>query len=176
MKTLFAAAAFLSLAPCLAFAQADQTPKPGPEVQKLGYYVGTWQGRGETKGGPFGAAGRLSSKIACKWFTGGFHVICEGEETGPEGTRAFLNILGYDPQAKAYTQYSISGRGESEDDRGGTLVGNKLTYLLGGEGKSPRIRYTEVQVSPVLYTYQAEVSADGKPWTTIAQGKITKVK
>jgi hypothetical protein len=26
-----------------------------PEVQKLDYYLGTWKGEGEAKGGPFGA-------------------------------------------------------------------------------------------------------------------------
>jgi hypothetical protein len=180
MKALLGTAVLLLLAPAIAFAQAktDKTPKPGPEIQKLAYYIGTWMGAGETKGGPFGAAGKLSSRMTCKWFTGGFHVVCQGEETGPTGTRAFLNILGYDADAKAYTQHSISSFGESEDDRGGSLVGDRLTYLLGGDagGKSPRIRYTEVRVSPVLYTYQAEAAVGGKPWTMIAQGKITKVK
>src|SRR5690242_16126379 len=88
-------------------AQADQAPKPGPEVQRLGYYVGTWEGHGETKGGPFGPAGKLSSKQTCNWFSGGFQVVCRGEERGPTGKRAFLNIISYDQQTKAYTEYSI---------------------------------------------------------------------
>lgn len=42
-------------------AATAQQPKPGPEVQRLGYYLGSWRGEGETKGGPFGPAGKLSS-------------------------------------------------------------------------------------------------------------------
>ena len=44
------------------------------------------------------------------------------------------------------------------------------------EGKPTKLRYTEVQVSPTLFTYQAEASIDGGPWTVIAEGKVTKVK
>jgi len=75
-----------------------------PEVQRLGYYLGSWKGEGETKGGPFGPAGKLSSTMTCDWFAGGFHLVCRGEERGPTGTRTFLNILAYDEKAKAYTE------------------------------------------------------------------------
>jgi hypothetical protein len=180
MKALLIAAAILLSAPSLAFAQpqADQTPKPGPEVQKLDYYVGTWEGHGETKAGPFGEAGKLSSKMTCDWFAGGFQIVCKGEETGPSGKRGFLNLLAYDEKAKAYTQYSISSFGETEYDQGGSLVGDKLTYLLDQDagGKPAKFRYIEEHLSPVLMTYQAEVSVEGQPWMVLAEGKIAKVK
>jgi hypothetical protein len=63
-------------------------PKPAPEIQKLGCYVGSWEGHGETKAGPFGPAGKLSSEQTCEWFKGDFQVVCRGEEHGPTGTRA----------------------------------------------------------------------------------------
>ena len=180
MKALLSTAVILLSAPSLALAQppADQTPKPGPEVQKLGYYVGTWEGHGETKAGPFGEAGKLSSKMACKWFAGGFQVVCEGEETGPSGTRGFLNIKFYDETTKAYAEYSISSFGETEYNQGGSLVGDKLTWLVDQDagGKPAKIRYAEVFLSPDLTTYQAEISVDGGPWTTLAEGKRAKVK
>jgi hypothetical protein len=164
------------------FAQAPtataQQPKPGPEVQKLGYYLGTWKGEGETKGGPFGPAGRLSSTTTCEWFAGGFHLVCRGEEKGATGTRTFLNIRAYDEKAKAYTEYGISSLGESEYQTGGSIVGNKKTFVFDSDfgGKPTKLRYTEVQVSPTLYTYQAEASINGGPWAVIAEGKVTKVK
>ena len=156
-----------------------QQLKPGPEVQRLAYYLGTWRGEGETKGGPFGPAGKLSSTITCDWFAGGFHLVCRGEERGPTGKRTFLNILAYDEKAKAYTEYGISSLGESEYSTGGSIVGNKRTFvkaLDSDEGKPIKLRYTEVQVSPTFYTYQAEASKDGGPWTMIAEGKVTKVR
>jgi hypothetical protein len=180
MKIPINTVVLLLLASCLTFGQAqtEPTPKPGPEVQKLGYYVGAWKGEGESKDGPLGPAGKLSSNMTCEWFTGGFHVVCRGEERGPTGKRAFLNLLSYDQEKKAYTQYSISSFGESEYDRGGSLVGDKLTFLVDGDagGKPAKFRYTEVHLSPDLYTYQAEASLDGGPWTMIAEGKITRVK
>jgi len=160
-------------------ATAEQS-KPGLEVQRLAYYLGTWKGEGETKGGPFGPAGKLSSTITCDWFAGGFHLVCRGEERGPTGKRAFLNILAYDEKAKAYTEYGISSLGESEYSTGGSIIGNKRTFVKdldsGVEGKHTKLTYTELQVSPTLYTYQAEASINGGPSTVIAEGKITKVR
>ena len=157
-----------------------QQPKPGPEVQRLAYYLGTWRGEGETKDGPFGPAGKLSSTVTCDWFAGGFYLVCRGEERGPTGKRTFLNILAYDEKAKAYTEYGISSFGESEYSTGGSIVGNKRTFVKDldsdVEGKLTKLRYTEVQVSPTFYTYQAEASKDGGPWTVIAEGKVTKVR
>jgi hypothetical protein len=143
----------------------------------LGYYLGTWKGEGETKGGPFGPAGKLSSTTTCEWFNGGFQLVCRGEEHGPTGTRKFLSIRAYDEKAKAYTEYGISSLGDSEYQTGGTMVGNKRIFVfdMNSPGKPTKLRYTEVQVSPTFYTYQAEASTGGGPWTTIAEGKVTKV-
>ena len=106
--------------------------------------------------------------------------MCRGEERGPTGKRTFLNILAYDEKAKAYTEYGISSLGESEYSTGGSIVGNKRTFVKDldsdVEGKPTKLRYIEVQVSPTLYTYQAEVSIDHEPSTVIAEGKVTKVR
>jgi Protein of unknown function (DUF1579) len=157
-----------------------QQPKRGLEIQRLAYYLGTWRGEGETKSGPFGPAGKLSSTMSCDWFAGGFHLVCHGEERGPTGTRTFLNILTYDEKAKAYTEYGISSLGDSEYSTAGSIAGNKRTFVKDldsdGEGRPTKLRYIEVQVSPTLYTYQAEASIDGGPWAMIAEGKVTKVR
>ena len=58
------------------------------------YDLGSWRGEGETKGGPFGPAGKLSSTSTCEWFAGGFRLVCRGEETGPTGKRAGASIVG----------------------------------------------------------------------------------
>jgi hypothetical protein len=157
---------------------ATEQPKPGPEVQKLAYYLGTWKGEGEAKGSSFGPAGKLSSTTTCEWFAGGFHLVCRGEEKGPTGTRTFLNIRAYDEKTKGYTEYGISSLGDTEYQTGGSIIGNKKTFAFNTDlgGKPTKLRYTEVQVSPTLFTYQAEASVDGGPWTVIAEGKVTKIK
>ena len=159
-------------------AETAREPVPSPEVGKLGYYVGTWRGEGAAKEGPFGPGGKLSSTTICEWFAGGFQLVCRGEESGPTGRRKFLNIRTYDDSAKAYTEYSISSLGETEHATGGSIVGNKKTFVQTTEveGKSLEITYTEVQMSPTLFVYRADVSVDGGPSTTIAEGRVTKVK
>jgi hypothetical protein len=180
MRTPLGVVVFLLFASGGALGQArtGPSPTPGPEVRALGYYVGTWRGHGETKGGPFGPVGKLSSEMTCNWFAGGFQIVCRGEERGPTGKRGFLNILAFDQKTKSYTEYSISSLGESEYDRGGSLVGGKLVFLLDqdGGGKPVKLRYTEVHISPGLYTYRAEAARGMGPWITIAEGKITKAK
>ena len=153
-----------------------QGPRPGPEIQKLGYYVGTWKGEGAAKEGPFGPGGKLSSTTSCEWFDGGFHLVCRGEEQGPTGQRKFLNIRAYD-EAKGYTEYSISNLGEIEYNTGGSMAGNKRSFAFDTDlgGKPTKLRYTEEQVSPTLFTYLAEASVDGGPWNVIAEGKVTRV-
>lgn len=160
----------------IALGETPQGPRPGPEIQKLGYYVGTWKGEGAAKEGPFGPGGKLSSTTSCEWFDGGFHLVCRGEEQGPTGQRKFLNIRAYD-EAKGYTEYSISNLGEIEYNTGGSMAGNKRSFAFDSDlgGKPTKLRYTEEQVSPTLFTYLAEASVDGGPWNVIAEGKVTRV-
>ena len=91
-----------------------------------------------------------------------------------------MNTLAYDEKAKAYIEFGISSLGESEYSTGGSIVGNKLTFEKdlesGPEGKPIKLRYTEVQMSPTFYTYQAEASKDGGRWIVIAEGKYTKAR
>lgn len=175
-----AAVGLVFLAPPLAYGQVqiNHTPKPGPAEQALGYYVGTWKGHGQSMGGGFAPAGKLSSEMTCDWFRGGFQVLCKGDETSPSGTRAFLDILSYDEQAKSYREYTINNEGDSEYDQDGIFAGNTMTYMLnvGDKSRPAKLRYTEVRVSPVLRTYRAEVAVGGAPWKVIAQGEIAKVK
>jgi hypothetical protein len=176
MKRLLVIVVVLAFAvPCLA--QTAQPPKPGPEVQRLGYYLGTWKSEGEAKASAFGPAGKFSMMDTCEWFPGGFQVVCRGEGIGPAGKMTSMGILAYDTEAKAYTVYGISSRGESMIVKG-SLTGNTLMWLWDGKaaGKPAKYRYTEVQVSPTSYTFKGESSVAGGPWTVIEEGKATKVK
>jgi hypothetical protein len=177
MRRLLIGVALAGSAASIVVAQPG-APMPSREAQELGYYVGTWVGHGETKGGPLGSAGKLSSRQTCKWFQGGFQVVCEGEEIGPSGKRHFLNVLAYDDSSKAYTEYSVSSFGEAEYDRGGSLVGGTLTFVVDSHagGKSAEFRYRESHLSPVRYTYRAELAVGAGKWSELAHGEIVKVK
>jgi hypothetical protein len=174
MKKLLVVAVVLAFAvPCLA-----QPPKPGPEVQKLAYWVGTWKSEGEVKVGDLShPAGKFSSTDTCEWFAGGFHVVCRGEGTGPRGKMTDLLIRAYDTEAQVYTEYFISSRGETERDKM-TLTGNTWMSTWEGQeaGKPAKFRFTQVQESPTSYTFKVEESVAGGLWTVIEEGKSTKVK
>ena len=180
MKRLLVIIVLALAVPCLAFGQPQtaQPPKPGPEVQKLAYTLGTWKTEGEAKAGnPFGPAGKFSGTGTCEWFAGGFHLVCRGESTGPAGKATNLSIAGYDAEAKVYTYYTIASLGWSETAKG-SLSGNTWTWLSDGKaaGKPAKFRYTEVLVSPTSSTFKAEYSVEGGPWIVAEEGKSTKVK
>ena len=40
---------------------AQMAPKPGPEVKKLDYFVGTWSVEGTIAQGPWGAGGKFTT-------------------------------------------------------------------------------------------------------------------
>jgi len=159
--------------PCLA--QTAQPPKPGPEVQKLAYYVGTWKSAGEVKvAGLFGPAGKSSGTETCEWFVGGFQVVCRAEVAGPGGKIAELAILAYDAEAKAYAYYGITNAGTISTSKG-TVAGNTWTWLSDWKAAG-KLRFTEVQESPTARAIKVEHSVAGGPWTVIEEGKATKVK
>jgi hypothetical protein len=176
MKRLLVVLVVLAFAmPCLA--QTPPPPKPGPAVQKLAYYVGTWKIEGEIRAGSPLPAGKFSSTDTCEWFAGEFQIVCRGEGTGPAAKRTSLGIMAYDAEAKAYIYFGISSLGENDGAKG-SLAGNTWTWLWDGKaaGKPAKYRYVEGQASPTSYTFKLENSVAGGPWTVIEEGKATKVK
>src|SRR5215203_1487942 len=84
----------------IAAAQAPPAPKPGPEHQRLGYFVGTWTTEGATQPGPMGPGGKMTSTDSCEWFEGKFAVVCRGSGTSPMGPGKELALLSYSPDEK----------------------------------------------------------------------------
>jgi hypothetical protein len=176
MKRLLGIIIVLAFAmPCLA--QTAQPPKPVPEVQKLAYYVGTWQVESEVKTGYSFPAGTYSGTQTCEWLAGGFHVVCRDEGTTPAGKVSELSIFAYDADARAYVNYGISSLGEANSSKG-SVAGSTLTWLWDGKvaGKPAKFRYSDVEVSPTVHTSKAEQSVAGGPWTVVAEDKASKVK
>lgn len=165
-----------SLVAAALFAQAPAPPRPGPEVQKLGYFVGEWKFEGEGKDSSFGPGGRFSGTETCEWFAGGFQVICRSEATGPTGKTAGFSVIAYDPETREYTYYTIDSTGFSALARG-TVTGETWTYTWAGTagGKPAKLRAT-MQTAPAFYSGRTEGSMGGGPMTIIADVKSTRVK
>ncbi len=171
-------AASLGLALGTAAAQAQEKkmemPKSGPEVKKLGYFVGTWKTEGDVKENPFMPAGKWSGTDNCEWFHGGFHVVCHSTGKGPMGAVHGLGILAYSSEEKAYTYFGIDSTGFAEGSKG-TVEGNTWTYTNEEKmgGKTVHGRYS-MTTSPSSYTFKYETSEDGQKWALVMEGKSTK--
>ena len=152
-------------------------PQPSPEHKKLGVFVGSWKDDVEMKPGPFGPGGKFTVKETCEWFAGGFSVVCHSESTGFMGDVRTLTVLTYDPEEKAYTYYEFNSIGQNDSAKG-TVDGD--TWTWNGDwkmgGKLIKNRSTLKMASPDSVTMTSEVSADGGPWTPLAELKGSRVK
>ena len=164
-----------------AFAQTTPppAPKPGPEHQKLAYFVGNWTTEGEAKPGPFGPGGKVTGKDTCEWFEGHFAVICRSEGKGPTGPMKGIGILSYSPEEKVYTYYGTESSGMAMGSVAkGTVQGDTWTYtsedMMGGQ--KMKMRATIKQVSPTVQTFLLEMQGPDGKWVPMMESKGTKVK
>lgn len=153
-----------------------EMPKPGPEVKKLGYFVGTWTMTGDMKENPFGMpAGKFTGTSKCEWFAGGYQVVCHDTGKSSMGTTHSMNILSYNADDKMYSYYGIDSMGMAEGAKG-NVDGNNWVYTSDSKmgGKTFHGRYSMDTSSPGSYTFKYETSEDGQKWSTMMEGKSTK--
>ncbi len=151
--------------------------KPGPEVKKLGYFVGMWITEGTIAPGPWGAGGKFSWVETTKWMSGNFFMIGHWDfkmppELGGDGEEIF--VMGYDTNRKFYTFDAFSSQGQHQVSRG-TLRGDMWiwTSRAARGGKNVKQKMTMKVLSPASYAVKLEVSMDGA-WITFMEGKAAK--
>jgi hypothetical protein len=175
---VFAIACALAFAGFAVLAQdTAQAPKPGPEHEKLAYFVGKWKAEGDVADNPFMPGGKFETKDDCRWFDGGFAVVCDSEGRGPMGKMKGLGIMSYSAEDKTYTYYGLDNMGMTMSTvPKGTVEGSTWTYhdesRMGG--MNVKSRYVLEQVSATSYTFKWEMQGDDGSWQTIMQGKSTK--
>ena len=84
----------------VASAQEPAAPKPGPEHQRLGYFVGNWTTEGEMKPSEIGPGGKMTSTEKCEWFEGKFSVVCHGQGQSPWGPGKSIGMMSYSPRRR----------------------------------------------------------------------------
>ena len=177
MKRIITATSIACFLAGAAIAQApSQMPAPGPEQKRLQYYPGIWHTEYDFKPGPFGPGGKMSATDHSETMPGGFFVVTHTEGKGAMGEMKGLAVMGYDSQAKAYTYDAYNNYGEAEHFKG-TVQDDTWTWTSEGNfgGKPTKMRFTAKEVSPTSYTMKFEVANDNA-WTTVMEGKSTKVK
>ena len=157
----------------LSLAQAPpEGPKPGSEHKKLEYFVGKWTVESEIKANEFVPAGKTVAAETDTLGPEGFYV--ESRAEGLLGTR--FGVIAYDSHAKVYTSYYAWSNG-LVGTATGSVNGNTWTWMVEDKwlGKAVKGRTTVTILSPTQHTIKYEI-ADGKGgYTTILEGKATKV-
>lgn len=157
-------------------AKKPEAPRPAPELEKLAYFLGPWSNEGEIKEGPMGPGGAVQGRDLCRWMPGNFFVGCMMQRKGPMGMMSVQGVLGYDTEKKVYQWWSFDNLGQAQTATGTLKDG---TWTWSGEskmgGKTVKTRYTMLNTTPEAYAYRWESSPDGKTWTTLMTGKVTKL-
>lgn len=175
MKRIVIAAVVMIVLFALA-AQAQTTPPPpGPEQKKLGVFVGTWTGQGKAEDSPFGKGGTTTSMTTCAWFTGGYQVVCDSDDSGPMGKIKGHSIYGYNADKKHYFMFGIDSAGYAGPGTA-SVEGSAWTFQSSDTfgGKTYHFRAVVKFNSPTELTYKSEYSEDGKIWKLQAEGKMTR--
>ena len=182
MKTplsVFTAAIVVSIGSIqLVSAQAPPAAKPGPEQERLGYFVGRWKADGEMKPGPMGPGGKMTSTDNCEWFEGHFSVMCRSEGQTPAGPSKSIGLLGYSVEEKVYTYYGIDNTNMTMASvPKGTVQGDTWTYTDEGMmgGKKMKTRVIIKQLSPTSYTFKMDLQGPDGKWMPMMETKNTKV-
>jgi hypothetical protein len=166
----------LLLAPA-ARAEAPKAPKPGPEHERLGYFVGKWKSEGTVAENPFMPAGKMSASDTCEWFEGKFAVVCRSQGKGPMGPTRGLGFMGYSAEEKAYLYYGVeNGPMAMTTVPKGTVEGDTWTYTDESKmgDKVVKSRYTIKVVDKKSYTFKYEMQGPDGQWKTLVEGKSTR--
>lgn len=157
-------------------AKKPEGPKPSPEVEKLGYFLGPWTSEGNVRPGALGEGGPTTGRDICRWMPGKFFVGCMMESKGPMGLMQVQGIMGYDEQKKVYRWWSFNNLGQAETATGTLKDG---TWTWSGESKVGdkvmKTRYTISDTKPSGYNFRFDSSADGKTWSLLIAGKVARM-
>lgn len=160
------------------FAQAPPAPKPGPEHQRLGAFVGNWTFTGEMKPGPMGPGGKMTGSDRIQWMPGNFFIERRFDGKGPMGQVSGLEIIGYEAAKKSYVYSFFDNMGAMASGTA-TASGNtwNFTGTMNMAGKAMQERCNLVLgAGSTSMKITCEMSTDGKSWMPTFEGTATKSK
>lgn len=170
-------AAAVTLSLLLAPAARAEAPKPGPEHERLGYFVGKWKSEGTVSENPFMPTGKFTSSDSCEWFEGKFAVVCRSQGKGPSGPTRGLGIMSYSAAEKVYLYYGVENNPMAMTTvPRGTVEGDTWTYVDESKmgDQTVKSRYVIKQVDKKSYTFKYEMQGPDGQWKTVVEGKTRK--
>jgi hypothetical protein len=153
-------------------------PKPGPEHNKVGVFVGHWTYEVEYKASPFGPAGKATGTYDAQMILGGFFIQGHWVEKGASGVVRGFETFGYDPMTGNYPQSFYQDDG-SKGSGAYTVNGNIWNYVGASVtgGKKYMVRWTMTFAADLMsITQKFDFSTDGNSWTPFGDQKYTKAK
>lgn len=163
----------------LAVAQTSPPPKPGPEAEKIGAYVGKWNTEAHVPTGAMGSSGgKTTGTISCDWVAERFGVFCREDVPIPGGgSLTDVYLMAYDEKAKNYFFTQVSAGGVIWTGRG-TVDGDTWVWTVDStaDGKPIQFRFTEKWTSPDSYDFKNEVTESGGSMEVMMEGKETRIR
>jgi hypothetical protein len=156
---------------------APPTQGPSPEQQMMGYFAGDWTMQGTMKVGPTSPGAPFSSKEHGAWVPGGFFMETHSSMKSPMGTIEGTRVMGYNPEDKTFTYNAYNSLGE-HILAVGTAKGNVWTWNSEAKmnGLVTKGRYTVTVISPTAYTFSSEIATPSGGWSTVMEGKASRMQ
>jgi hypothetical protein len=155
----------------------SEAPKPGPEEQKLAFFVGKWVSDADMKPSAFGPGGKVNFTETCEWFAGNFSLVCHSEAAMFGTTIKGLSVMGYDGGDKTYVYFETNSMGQNTFSRG-TVDGDTWTWTGDSKmnGQTMHSRFMLKRVTDDSATFKFEMGAESGPMSLIMEGKQTRQK
>ncbi|HYA97139.1 MAG TPA: DUF1579 family protein [Methylomirabilota bacterium] len=179
MRYRVTALAFLFVAALCAAPLQPQTapapPKPGPEVKKLGVFLGKWTTLGELK--PNG--GKVTGSVSCEWVSAGFGILCHETMDFPGQPKLVdVFLVGYDHETKQYALLQVGNVPGPVWIGRGSVDGNTWTWTVDttDNGKPLKFRFTQKITSPDSMDFTNEIGLTAEALAPMMVGKYVRVK
>jgi hypothetical protein len=163
----------------LTFGQGQQQamPAPGPEIQMMGYFAGSWTLQGKSKISPTSPSAPFTATETSAWVPGSYFLETHTSSNSALGSLNGVRVMEYNPADKVYTYNAYNSLGEHTvaigHVQGGTWIWTAEEKLNGLVTKG---RYTITIVSPSVYTFKSEVATPSGGWAGVMEGKATRAQ
>lgn len=156
-------------------AAAGQSAAQSP-IEKLGAYLGRWEGSGEMVNSAYSQAGKNSGVTTCNWSPNHGFLVCDQTVQLPGGTQNDLSLYTYNESDNTYAFFGHSRNDRNTRSPKLTIEGNIWTYSNEFDDGAKHIRMRTINEfkSATSLVWKAEYTEDGTHWTLMGSGTMTR--
>jgi uncharacterized protein DUF1579 len=139
--------------------------KPGPEMEKLNFQLGTWttQEKHEPMMGFNGGEGK--GVINVKAGPGGLSLVTDYKSVGPMGNFTGFGVAFWDAEEKVYKSYWLDNSTAGSMNTTGRWEGKELIFTgeMKMQGQSYSLKEVYTDITPTSYTMQMFMNEGSGP-------------